>query len=320
MKDAANWCNLWQKSLLPSCPSWININVSAALRLGNGACEHSANHGEHQTMLTNLNVAVIGTGTMGEAVIGGLLQAELVQPTQVLAATPRPERRRELSQRWGIATTGDNREAATWGNVVILGIKPQMTEQVLPQLNGAFQADDLIVSVLAGVKMRQIAEATGHSAIARSMPNTPAQIAEGITVWTASKGLDQARRGWAKIVLSAIGEEVEVEDEKFMDMATALSGTGPAYVFMVMEALIDAGVHMGFPRRIAAQLVEQTVIGAVRYSAQSGKHVAELRNMVTSPGGTTAAALYELEKGRLRTVLADGVWAAYRRARELGGE
>lgn len=269
-------------------------------------------------MLNDLNIAVIGAGTMGEAAIAGLLRAELVAPERILAATPRPERRRELEQRWQINVTGDNREAATWGDVVMLGIKPQMIDQVLPNLAGAFQPNDLIISILAGVKMKQIVEATGHTAIARAMPNTPAQIAEGITVWTPSKGLDETRRGWARTVLSAIGEQVEVEDEKFMDMATALSGTGPAYVFMVMEALIEAGVHMGFPRRIAAQLVEQTVIGAVRYAIQSNKHVAELRNMVTSPGGTTAAALYELEKGRLRTVLADGVWAAYRRARELG--
>ena len=271
-------------------------------------------------MLDNLNIAIIGAGTMGEAAIGGLLRAELVTPERLLAATPRAERRRELSQRWGIATTGDNREAATWGDVVVLGIKPQMIEQVLPSLKGAFRESDLLVSILAGVRMNQIVAMTGHAEIARAMPNTPAQISEGITVWTASKGLDEQRRLWAKTVLSAIGQQVEVEDEKFMDMATALSGTGPAYVFMVMEALIDAGVHMGFPRRIAAQLVEQTVIGAVRYATQSGKHVAELRNMVTSPGGTTAAALYELEKGRLRTVLADGVWAAYKRARELGDE
>ena len=271
-------------------------------------------------MLNDLNIAIIGAGTMGEAAIGGLLRGELVTPDRILAATPRAERRRELSQRWGIKTTDDNREAATWGDVIMLGIKPQMVDQVLPDLKGALREADLLISILAGVRMSKIAEATGHIAIARAMPNTPAQIAQGITVWTANSGLDERRRGWAKTVLSAIGEQVEVADEKFMDMATALSGTGPAYVFMVMEALIDAGVHMGFPRRIAAQLVEQTVIGAVRYATHSGKHVAELRNMVTSPGGTTAAALYELEKGRLRTVLADGVWAAYKRARELGGD
>lgn len=269
-------------------------------------------------MLHNLNIAIIGTGTMGEATIGGLLRGELVPPERILAATPRPERQRELHQRWGVKTTDDNREAAKWANIVVLAIKPQMSTQVLPMLHGALQEDNLLISILAGMPMRRIADLCGHSAIVRAMPNTPAQIAEGITVWTPSPGLDEHRRMWGKTVLSAIGEQVEVEDEKFMDMATALSGTGPAYVFMVMEALIDAGVHMGFPRRIAAQLVEQTVIGAVRYAVHSEKHVAELRNMVTSPGGTTAAALYELERGRLRTVLADGVWAAYRRARELG--
>ena len=269
-------------------------------------------------MLNDLNIAIIGAGTMGEAAIGGLLRGELVTPDRILAATPRAERRRELSQRWGIATTDDNREAATWGHVVMLGIKPQMIDQVLPSLKGAFRESDLLLSILAGVRMNQIAAATGHTAIARAMPNTPAQIAQGITVWTASEGLDEQRRGWAKTVLSAIGEQVEVADEKYMDMATALSGTGPAYVFMVMEALIDAGVHMGFPRRVAEELVLQTMYGSVLFAQQSGKHLAELRNMVTSPGGTTAEALHALERGGLRTVMSDGIWAAYRRSQELG--
>ena len=150
------------------------------------------------------------------------------------------------------------------------------------------------------------------------MPNTPSQIRRGITVWTASSACTARQRELARSVLRAIGSEKEVGDETFVAMATALSGTGPTYLFAVMEALIDAGVHMGFPRELAHDLVVETLIGSAEYAAQSELHPAQLRNAVTSPGGTSAAAIYELEKGRLRTVLSDAVWAAYRRTQELG--
>ncbi|GIV96979.1 MAG: pyrroline-5-carboxylate reductase [Herpetosiphonaceae bacterium] len=269
-------------------------------------------------MLTNLRIAIVGAGTMGEAVIGGLLRAELIAPEQIVAATPREERRLELAERWGIHTTADNREATEWGDILLLAIKPQMVEHVVPPLRGALSPGNLVISVIAGTKIERLSTMLSHDAVVRSMPNTPAKIAEGMTVWTASPAVDEIRKGWTRTVLGALGRELEVEEEKLIDMATALSGTGPAYIFLVMEALIDAGVHMGFPRRIAEILVEQTVLGSVRYAMKSGRHVTELRNMVTSPGGTTAAALYEMERGGLRTVMADGVWAAYRRAQELG--
>jgi len=157
-----------------------------------------------------------------------------------------------------------------------------------------------------------------HGAVIRSMPNTPAQIGEGMTVWTAGEAVSELQRGWARMVLGSFGHEQYVADESYLDMATALSGTGPAYVFMFMEAMIDAGVHMGFPRYMAEELVMQTILGSVRYAQATGRHPAELRNGVTSPGGTTAAAMSELERGGLRTVLSDGIWAAYRRSVELG--
>ena len=147
---------------------------------------------------------------------------------------------------------------------------------------------------------------------------SPAQIGEGMTVWTAGEAVSELQRGWARMVLGSFGHEQYVADESYLDMATALSGTGPAYVFMFMEAMIDAGVHMGFPRYMAEELVMQTILGSVRYAQATGRHPAELRNGVTSPGGTTAAAMSELERGGLRTVLSDGIWAAYRRSVELG--
>ena len=150
------------------------------------------------------------------------------------------------------------------------------------------------------------------------MPNTPAQIGQGISVWTATPEVSVMHKEQAKAILGSFGEEIFVDKEPYLDMATALSGSGPGYVFMMMEALIDAGVHLGFSRRIAEQLVFQTMRGSVEYAAQSSKHVAELRNQVTSPGGTTAAALYHMEKGGLRTVISRGIWAAYERSIELG--
>ena len=150
------------------------------------------------------------------------------------------------------------------------------------------------------------------------MPNTPARIGNGMTVWYATPETTEDQRAQAKALLSALGAELEVEDEKWVAMATAVSGTGPAYVFLVMEALIDAAVHLGFPRHVAHDLVIETLEGSTRFAKQSGDHPAVLRNMVTSPAGTSAAAIHELESGRLRTVLSEAVFAAYHRTVELG--
>jgi pyrroline-5-carboxylate reductase len=152
------------------------------------------------------------------------------------------------------------------------------------------------------------------------MPNTPAQVGEGMMVWAATPDVDDEQREKIRTVLGALGEELYVDEEKYVDMATALSGTGPTYVFLMMEALIDAGVHMGFPRRIAEQIVLQTVSGSVDFARASKKHMAELRNMVTSPGGTSAEAIYQMEKGGLRTVYSRAVYAAYQRTKTLQEE
>jgi pyrroline-5-carboxylate reductase len=268
-------------------------------------------------MLKDLNIAVIGAGAMGEAIISGLLRQQLVPPSQIVATGPRAERRADLEQRYGIRTTATNAEAAHWAQVVVLTVKPQ-TLPKLGDLRGALRDGELALSTLAGVSLRHLAEALDHAAVVRSMPNTPAQIGEGMTVWTASDAVNDQQRIWAQLILGSIGRELYVADENYLDIATALNGTGPAYVFMVLEAMIDAGVHLGLPRYMAQELVHQTMLGSVRYAVQSGRHVAELRNGVTSPGGTTASAMYELERGGLRTVLSDAIWAAYRRSMELG--
>lgn len=269
-------------------------------------------------MLHDLTIAFIGAGMMGEAMIAGLLKEQLVPATQIIATGPRQEHRERLHARYGVNVTDDNREAATAADVVVFALKPQTLPKVLPTLRGAVQPGNLVISIIAGATIATFREALGHAAIVRSMPNTPAQIAEGVTVWTATEAVTEPQRGMAATILGALGKEHYVADEKYLDMATALSGTGPAYCFLLLEALVDAGVHMGFARRVAEELVLQTMLGSVLFAMQSGKHLAELRNMVTSPGGTTAEALYALERGGLRTVMAEGVWSAYRRAQELG--
>jgi pyrroline-5-carboxylate reductase len=177
-----------------------------------------------------------------------------------------------------------------------------------------------VLSIIAGASIKKLNTGLKHKAIVRSMPNTPGQIGEGITVWFASKETTEEQQQTARAILGALGEEVFVEDENYLDMATALSGTGPAYVFMFMEALIDAGVHMGFPRCIAEQLVLQTIKGSASFYELAQKHPAALRNQVTSPGGISAEALYYLEKAGFRTAISRAVWAAYQRSVELGKE
>jgi pyrroline-5-carboxylate reductase len=269
-------------------------------------------------MIRDLRIAVIGAGIMGEAMISGLLRQELVTPDQIIATGPRDERRDELAQRYGIRAISDNAEAARWAQVAVFALKPQTLPKVLPSLRGALVPGELVISIIAGAPIRHFVDLLGHRAVVRSMPNTPAQIGEGMTVWTAAEAVSEQQRGWARTILGSLGRELYVADENYLDMATALSGTGPAYFFLLMEAMVDAGVHLGFPRYMAEELVLQTMLGSVRYAMGSDRHMAELRNRVTSPGGTTAAALYELERGGLRTVLSDAIWAAYRRSAELG--
>jgi pyrroline-5-carboxylate reductase len=265
------------------------------------------------------NLAFVGSGTMAEAMIKGILNQELLSPERIVASGPRQERGQELEKRYKVRWTTDNLQAVEGADVVVLSVKPQVIPKVLPELNGKIKKSTLVLSIAAGVPIVRLREGLAHSAIVRSMPNTPAQVGAGMTVWTTSPETSEGQQEQAQSILAALGEEEFVKDETYLDMATALSGTGPAYVFLFMEAMIDAGVHLGFSRRISQKLVEQTVLGSVLFARESRRHPAELRNMVTSPGGTSAEALYQLEKGGLRTVLSRGVWAAYQRSRSLGG-
>jgi pyrroline-5-carboxylate reductase len=269
-------------------------------------------------MLTDKQVAFIGSGVMAEAMIKGLLREKLIDAGRILAAGPRADRGAALAGQYGVRTSTDNRQAATGCDIVVLSVKPQIIAHVLPELRGAIKSDALVLSIAAGVPIRTIADGLAHAAVVRAMPNTPAQIGEGITVWAATVEVTEQQRGQTATILGALGEEVYVDDERYLDMATALSGTGPAYVLLFMEAMIDAGVHLGFSRRVAQQLVMQTMRGTIEYARQSPRHPATLRNEVTSPGGTSAEALYHMEKGGLRTVVSRAIWAAYQRSVALG--
>ncbi|HEX5838695.1 MAG TPA: pyrroline-5-carboxylate reductase [Anaerolineales bacterium] len=269
--------------------------------------------------MLNKKIAFIGPGAMAEAIIAGLLRKKLAMPENIIASGPREERGIELNKKYGIQSTTDNAQAAAIADVVVLSVKPQRLSEVMKGLKG-IRPDALLLSIIAGASMKKIGAGLKHKAVVRSMPNTPGQIGEGITVWAASAEVTEEQQEMARQILGALGEEVFVEDEGYLDMATALSGTGPAYVFLFTEALIDAGVHMGFPRRIAEQLVLQTIKGSASFYTQAARHPATLRNQVTSPGGTSAEALYYLEKAGFRTAISRAVWAAYQRSLELGKE
>jgi len=266
----------------------------------------------------SLEIALIGSGVMGKAFIAGLLHEKLATGKQIIASDPLETRRQELEEKFGVRTTSLNADAACKADVILVAVKPQHLGQVLADLKGKLKKDALVLSIVAGAPIQMISDGLNHCCVVRVMPNTPAQIGQGISVWTASSGVSDRQKDLAQQILSCLGPEVFVADEDYLDMATALSGTGPAYAFLFMEAMIDAGVHMGFPRYIAEKLVIQTVRGSVEYYDQKKAHPAFLRNEVTSPAGTTASAMYYLEKAGFRTAISRAIWAAYERSVELG--
>lgn len=273
---------------------------------------------EHADALRGRRVAVLGCGIMGEAMIASMLKGGLVSGDQITGAEPADWRRNELANRYDFELTRENAAAIQGADVVLLTVKPQSLDDVFADLRGKLRDGQVVVSIAAGATLSRLLNGLEHPQIVRAMPNTPSQIGQGMTVWMATPDVTDEQSAMVSAVLSAMGKAVRVKDENEVDMATALSGTGPAYIFMMMEALIDAGVHLGFSRHIAEELVLQTILGSVLFARDSELHPAELRNMVTSPGGTTANALYHMEKGGLRTVVARAVWAAYERTVELG--
>jgi pyrroline-5-carboxylate reductase len=273
--------------------------------------------------LSNTNLSFIGCGVMAESMIAGLLRKNLVAPEQIAASHPRTNRLAELNAKYKIRVFESNAGAVeavreNENSIVALCVKPQRLDGVLYELKDAVAPHQIVLSIIAGARIETLAEKLNNRKIVRAMPNTPSQIGAGITAWTCMESVSDEERANVKALLTALGKNLFVETENMIDMATSLSATGPTYVFMVMEALTDAGVHLGFSREMAKQLVQETMLGSVLFAMESHKHPAELRNMVTSPGGTSADAIYQMEKGGLRTVLSKAVYAAYQRAVALG--
>ena len=256
---------------------------------------------------------------MAEALLGGIVEARIATADEIRVGEPVKGRRAYLAEKFGLATLERNLEVVDGAGIVVLAIKPQNLHEVLSELNGNLAGDNTVLSIVAGARMGTLVSGMGHSSVIRVMPNTPAQIGQGMSVWTASPGVDDAKLAVTGDILQTLGEETYVTDEKYIDMATALSASGPAYVFMFIEALIDAGVYLGMPRDMARKLVLQTVLGSTGLVKESGKHPAELKDMVTSPAGTTIEALLSLEKDGFRAAVLQAVIAAYERSKALGG-
>lgn len=265
-----------------------------------------------------MNLAFIGGGKMAEAILKGVLSAGLTSPGEVRVGEPVAERCEYLHRQYGVQAGRSNAEAARGAELVVLAVKPQDLQTAFGQLEGRLEPGQSVMSIIAGAKIAGLAEGLGHKAIIRVMPNTPAQIGQGMSVWTCSAEAPDRAKGLTKSILGTVGKEIYVEDEKYLDMATALSGSGPAYVFLVIEAMIDAGVYMGLPREVARTAALQTVYGSAQLVMDSGRHPAELKDMVVSPGGTTAEGLQVLERAGVPGAFVEAVDAAYRKSVKLG--
>jgi len=265
-----------------------------------------------------MKMVFIGGGAMGEAMLSALLGKGLSIPESICVSDISDARRRHLEQKYGVAATSDNRQAVNKGDIVVLAIKPQNLTGVMADLGGQLKPGQLVLSIVAGARINTLCQRLSHKPVVRVMPNTPAQIGEGMSVWTATPEVTETQKEWAGSILSALGKEIYVDEEKYLDMATAISGSGPAYFFFFVESLVESAASIGLSRDVAEELVLQTMLGSGHLLQKSGKPPAELRRLVTSPGGTTAAALHQLENGGFSDLVKQAVTAAYNRARELG--
>jgi pyrroline-5-carboxylate reductase len=255
---------------------------------------------------------------MGEALLSAAFSKGVLAPEDVTAAELNDDRREYIGLNYPLQATAEPAEAIEKSELIIFAIKPQEFAAAAHHLHGSFRRHQTAVSIMAGVRIDTIARALAHASVARVMPNTPAAIGEGVSVWTATPEVDGAAKDQVAAILGAMGPQIYVEDEKYLDMATALSGSGPGFVYLLLEAFIDAGVHVGFRRDVAEKLALQTFIGSSKYAEWRGSHPAQLRNEVTSPGGTTAAGLQVLEDAGVRGAIIDAIEAAYQRSKELG--
>ncbi len=266
-----------------------------------------------------MRVAFIGAGIMGEVIASGIIEKGVAPAASVVASDPELARRQCISETCGIETWENNRQAIQGADVILLTVKPQSLPYIFHDLGGHIRPDQLVLSIVAGSTIHTLCEGLLHASVVRAMPNMPAQIGQGMSLWMATPDVTPDQKEQARSILAAMGKEFEVFEEKYLDMATAVSGSGPGYVFLFIEAMIDAAVHIGFSRPMAHDLVLQTIAGSAAFAQRSGKHPADLRNMVTSPGGTTAEGLLALESAGFRAAMVKAVVAAYDKTRALGG-
>jgi pyrroline-5-carboxylate reductase len=262
-------------------------------------------------------IGLVGAGNMAEAMIKGLIGVGAVTPAQIVASDPRADRRKEIATRFGIALYADNREVARQADILVLAIKPQILDKVLTEIEPHMHKDALVISICAGVPSAVVEAKLGDRRVVRAMPNTPALIGLGATVICAGENATEEDLEAAKRIFDSVGLTL-VLDETLLDAATGLSGSGPAYVFLIIEALSDAGVKVGLSRYDAQKLAAHTLLGSAKLLIETGEHPGLLKDMVTSPGGTAIAGLHTLEAGGLRTTLINAVETATNRSRELG--
>jgi len=262
-------------------------------------------------------IGFVGAGNMAEAMLRGLLRGDDFPPSQISASGPRRERVEELREKYGINATTDNRVPAS-AEIVVLSVKPQIMSRVLDEVGGTISPDALVISIAAGVPVSAIQAKVGAGTrVIRAMPNTPALVDAAATAIAGGEHARESDLADAKKIFDAIGLTVILEESQ-LDAVTGLSGSGPAYVFLILEALSDAGVKVGLSRRTAQLLAAQTLLGSAKMLLETNEHPGRLKDMVTSPGGTAITGLHTLEHGGVRTTLMNAVEAATRRSRELG--
>ena len=273
-------------------------------------------------MLKNKKLGFIGGGNMAEAMIKGLLSASFIEAKNIFVSEPSEAKRDTLHAEYKIKVSADNRELVKKCDILILAVKPQILQEVLVDIRSLVDSDKLVISIAAGVPISIIDDALRGDknkkfSIVRTMPNTPALVQEGVTAIASGKHVNKTDVKIAHRIFEAVGRTVDVEEDQ-LDAVTGLSGSGPAYIFMLIEALSDAGVKMGLSREVSTTLTIQTVLGSAKLARESGKHPGELKDMVTSPGGTTISGLHALEEGSFHTTLMNAVEDATLRSRELG--
>lgn len=266
------------------------------------------------------NVGFIGAGNMAQAIIAGIVDRGGVSPELVRISEPDQSQRERVTQRFGVAAAASNAELVAWADCVVLAVKPQVVPQALAACADGFGTNKLLISLCAGITTRALEEILGATAhVVRAMPNTPALVGEGATAVAPGAAATDADVTYAQQLFSSVGSCVRIP-ETYIDAVTGLSGSGPAFIMLTIEAMADGGVRAGLPRAIALELATQTVLGAAKLVRETGDHPGVLKDRVTSPAGTTIEGVSVLERGGLRGVLADAVVAAARRATELGSD